>query len=98
MASQFRPNRQYPLLRALLTLRVSLLFPGCHSASDARSSGAPSSAASAASAESGGPLAALFGPVPHKTGAQLWADNCTRCHYVRQPDYYSGVQWELVTA
>jgi hypothetical protein len=35
---------------------------------------------------------------PHGSGAQLWADNCTRCHYVRQPDYYSAAQWELVVA
>jgi hypothetical protein len=32
------------------------------------------------------------------SGAQLWADNCTRCHYVRQPDFYSAAQWELVVA
>ena len=35
---------------------------------------------------------------PHHSGAQLWADNCTRCHYVRQPDFYSAAQWELVVA
>jgi hypothetical protein len=33
-----------------------------------------------------------------RSGAQLWADNCTRCHYVRQPDFYSAAQWELVVA
>jgi hypothetical protein len=44
-----------------------------------------------------GPLAKVFGPTPERSGAQLWSDNCTRCHYVRQPDYYSGVQWDLVT-
>ena len=31
-----------------------------------------------------------------QAGAQLWADNCTRCHYVRPPDYYSAAQWQLV--
>jgi hypothetical protein len=46
----------------------------------------------------GGPLAAVFGPTPHKAGAQLWAENCTRCHYVRPPDFYSAAQWELVVA
>jgi hypothetical protein len=46
----------------------------------------------------GGPLKPLFGPVPYKTGAQLWSENCTRCHYVHQPDQYSGVQWQLVVA
>jgi len=43
-----------------------------------------------------GPLAAVFGPAPDKTGAQLWAENCTRCHYVRQNDYYGAAQWALV--
>jgi hypothetical protein len=45
-----------------------------------------------------GPLSAVFGPTPHKAGAQLWAENCTRCHYVRPPDFYSAAQWELVVA
>ena len=31
-----------------------------------------------------------------KGGAQLWAENCSRCHNVRSPDYYSPGQWAIV--
>src|SRR6266566_2525132 len=41
-------------------------------------------------------LANLFGPVPEKGGAQLWAENCTRCHYAPPPDRYSDAQWDVV--
>ena len=31
-----------------------------------------------------------------KGGAQLWTENCSRCHNVRSPDYYSRGQWAIV--
>jgi hypothetical protein len=30
-----------------------------------------------------------------KSGAQLWAENCVRCHNIRSPGSYSGVQWDV---
>ncbi len=30
-----------------------------------------------------------------KSGLQLWADNCARCHNMRAPDSYSDAQWEV---
>lgn len=39
--------------------------------------------------------AGIFNPPP-KGGAQLWAENCTRCHYSRPPTQYSAQQWDLV--
>ena len=30
-----------------------------------------------------------------KSGAQLWADNCVRCHNIRSPSAYSPMQWEV---
>jgi hypothetical protein len=39
---------------------------------------------------------ALFGPPPHKTGVQLWADNCMRCHNGRPPEEFSNGQWETI--
>ena len=30
-----------------------------------------------------------------KSGAQLWAENCVRCHNIRSPGSYSGMQWEV---
>ncbi len=30
-----------------------------------------------------------------KGGAQLWAENCMRCHNIRSPGSLSPVQWEV---
>jgi len=32
-----------------------------------------------------------------KGGAQLWTENCARCHNPRSPDYYTPGRWALVT-
>src|SRR5438552_17579959 len=31
-----------------------------------------------------------------KSGAELWAENCVRCHNIRSPSNYSPAQWEIV--
>jgi hypothetical protein len=31
-----------------------------------------------------------------KGAAQLWTENCSRCHNVRSPDYYTPGRWTLV--
>jgi cytochrome c2 len=31
-----------------------------------------------------------------KSGAELWAENCVRCHNIRSPSSYSPAQWEVV--
>ena len=31
-----------------------------------------------------------------KSGAELWAENCVRCHNIRSPSSYSPSQWEVV--
>lgn len=31
-----------------------------------------------------------------KSGAQLWAENCVRCHNIRSPSNYSRAQWDVV--
>jgi len=33
---------------------------------------------------------------PHKAGAQLWAENCSRCHNIRPPESFSDAQWAAV--
>ena len=30
------------------------------------------------------------------SGAELWSENCSRCHNLRPPQYYSHAQWALV--
>jgi mono/diheme cytochrome c family protein len=32
-----------------------------------------------------------------KGGAQLWAENCSRCHNVRSPRSFSDSQWQAIT-
>jgi len=34
-------------------------------------------------------------PVIKKSGVQLWANNCARCHNMRSPDSYSDAQWDV---
>ncbi|MFQ5853039.1 MAG: cytochrome c [Candidatus Binatia bacterium] len=44
-------------------------------------------------------LAALERPVSaqqNKSGAQIWAENCGRCHNVRSPKERSDRQWEII--
>ena len=31
-----------------------------------------------------------------KSAAELWAENCIRCHNIRSPSNYSPAQWEVV--
>ena len=39
-----------------------------------------------------------FFPHVKKTGGQVWAENCTRCHNVRPPMQYSPGQWSVICA
>ena len=31
-----------------------------------------------------------------KGAAQIWAENCSRCHNARSPSQYSDSQWEVI--
>ena len=42
----------------------------------------------------GAPSAPPAAPVG-KSGAQLWVEQCQRCHNVRSPSSYSPAQWEV---
>lgn len=35
-------------------------------------------------------------PISERGGAQLWGDNCTRCHNSRTPTEFSDAQWEVI--
>lgn len=37
------------------------------------------------------------GSVTRPGGAQLWAQNCARCHTMRSPTSYSDREWDLIT-
>ncbi|MBI1222003.1 MAG: cytochrome c [Bacteroidetes bacterium] len=34
--------------------------------------------------------------IANKTGAQLWAENCQRCHTTPSPNTFNDQQWEAV--
>jgi hypothetical protein len=34
--------------------------------------------------------------VSNKSGAQLWAENCQRCHNTPSPNSFSPAQWETI--
>lgn len=42
------------------------------------------------------PAAEVATSATPKGGAQLWAENCVRCHNIRSPGNYSPAQWEVV--
>lgn len=46
----------------------------------------------AANKQSGEVVAGTTG----KSGAELWANNCVRCHNIRSPSNYSPAQWEVI--
>lgn len=73
------------MTRKLAALSATLLTIGYGCAS--RSSESPVSESSA-----GG-----FFPHVVKTGGQIWAENCTRCHNPRPSTQYSAQQWDLIT-
>lgn len=73
-------NRFGYSLAALAALIASLSLP----ASSATAGGEPTSAATVVATTPIG-----------KSGAQLWAEQCQRCHNVRSPSSYSPAQWEV---
>jgi cytochrome c2 len=50
----------------------------------------------AANQDSGQVAAGTTPSAAEKSGAQLWAENCVRCHNIRSPSNYSPAQWEVV--
>jgi len=35
--------------------------------------------------------------VQEKSGAVLWSENCSRCHYSPEPEDYNDAQWEVIS-
>ncbi len=66
---------------------VIVAIAGCHNE--------PGASTSSAGATTQPLHANIFAPPPPKGGAQLWAENCTRCHNAPPPDRYSDAQWDV---
>jgi hypothetical protein len=63
---------------------IAVIIAGCSSS--------PNPTDQASTTQPASPLA----PQTAKAGSELWADNCTRCHNVRPPDYYSDAQGDVI--
>ncbi len=61
---------------------------GCTSAKYGDKDGGTAAVSSAAPAAGGKTASA--------GAAQIWAENCNRCHNVRSPSQYSDAQWEVI--
>ncbi len=61
-------------------LSVAMILMGCNTPCAEKKAGAEMSAPSAESA---------------KGSAQLWSENCMRCHNMRSPASYSDQEWEI---
>jgi mono/diheme cytochrome c family protein len=50
----------------------------------------------ASNAKTGEVAAGTTPSAAEKSGAQLWGENCIRCHNIRSPGNYSPAQWDVV--
>ena len=73
---------RYIVAGGLLGLAAITLLVGCQT-SHTEHSGAAKPGAVAEAKSSG------------KGGAQLWTENCIRCHNIRSPSTYSDAEWEV---
>ncbi|NNM88436.1 MAG: hypothetical protein HKL95_07940 [Phycisphaerae bacterium] len=39
---------------------------------------------------------AIKDPAKNETGAQIWSQNCMRCHQLRSPSQYTPAQWGVI--
>jgi len=76
------------------TASVTILsLQGCKSSG----TGSTGAAGSTASGTAPGKVLGIFPPPPDISGAQLWADNCNRCHNAPPPERFSSAQWAVIT-
>lgn len=67
----------------LLWIILPMVVSGC---GQDRSSSSPES----------GTAQAAAAPADEPAGAELWAENCSRCHNIRSPRSFSSAQWETI--
>jgi hypothetical protein len=74
---------------------IAAMFVGAWMVSGCASGDPPPQGASASPSTQ--PVhAAMMDSTTHKSGNQLWSENCSRCHNIRPPEYYSDAQWDIV--
>ena len=65
-----------------------LLLAGC-------ASNKPTKTANASAKPAVWPLT-IKDPAANESGAQIWAENCMRCHELRSPSQYTPAQWGVI--
>lgn len=75
------PTRKLSIAGTVLLASLGLLLAGC---AITHTEQAGAKLAAATEDKSSG-----------KGGAQLWAENCVRCHNIRSPSTYSDAEWEV---
>jgi len=89
MLTEYHRRISAALAIVAVTIIAALTMTGC------ASQDAPASASAAAPTTN--PVhAAMFESTTHKSGNQLWSENCSRCHNIRPPEYYSDAQWDII--
>ena len=73
---------------AMLTAALLLGLAGCKTPQAKTAGPSPAPAATK-------PAAASMPADTGKSGNQLWADNCARCHNTRSPLAYSDAEWTV---
>lgn len=76
-------------LGAATLLLAAMTMAGC--------AGAPPAKTAAVTAKPAGvwPLT-IKDPAADESGAQIWAENCMRCHELRSPRQYTPAQWSVI--
>jgi hypothetical protein len=75
---------------AIFVVGLTFELAGCHSSN-------PQPTTQSTAAPDSSPIARMMAePTEKKAGSELWAENCTRCHNARPPQYYSDVQWDII--
>lgn len=75
-------NGRFALVAGFLGFLLVSLIYGCASENRPAPAAAPAPSAQASAA-------------PAKGRAQIWADNCVRCHNSPPPDRYSDAEWAV---
>jgi cytochrome c5 len=72
---------------AIATVLGALLLAGCGPSSEVKVE--PLVAVKLA------PEPAADAPAQSARGAEVWGQQCNRCHYARSPSFYNDAQWEV---
>jgi cytochrome c5 len=79
-------------LAAVLAMATASFFTGCAASGRTDSQGGQVEASADATTRP----AADAQATASKGGAQLWSENCGRCHNLRPPTQYSAAEWQII--